>query len=169
MGIPAIQTIYLNLRLSTSINYRLGWAVVIEFAVNSTSKRGRRTGFCGPVVVRFDAELEAWWGILHSDCAASSVWSSSRVECSSNATLWQPSIEISPTARVAMVTCGDARLPTLGKEETLDLDLSALPSHFCHPSRGLQPARRCAHAATAVEKNASSHSSDFRRESVRRV
>jgi len=33
--------------------------VAIEFTVNSTSKRGRRTGFCGPVVVSFDAELEA--------------------------------------------------------------------------------------------------------------
>ena len=37
---------------------------MIEFAVNSTSKRARRSGFCGPVVVRFDAELEATVGNL---------------------------------------------------------------------------------------------------------
>ena len=72
--------------------------------------------------------LKPRWGILRSDCAASSVWSSSRIERSSSATLWRPSSEISPTARVAMLTCSDARLPTSGKEEALDWDLSALPA-----------------------------------------
>jgi len=96
--------------------------VAIEFAVNSTSKRGRRTGFCGPVVVSFDAELEAMVGNL-----AQRLRRKFRVGFEPDRTQFKRDglanfrRNLPPRrARVAMLACSDARLPTSGKEDNLD-------------------------------------------------
>ena len=69
-----------------------------------------------------------------------------------------------------MVTCSDARLPTLGKEEKpwTEIYRLCLPTSATHRAGfNLRVAVRT--GRLRLEKNASSHTSDFRRESVRHV
>src|SRR5215469_5196074 len=83
---------------------------------------------------------------------------------------WRPSVEISPTAERGW-PCSPAvtHALRLRARKKPGLRFIGFACHFCHPSHWLQPARRFAHASAAVEKNASSQTSDFRRESVRHV
>jgi len=94
--------------------------VTIEFAVNSTSKRGRRTGFCGPVVVVLMQSLK------HTvENLAQRLRRKFRVGFEPDRTQFKrdglATFRRNPRrARVAMLACSDARLPTSGKEENLD-------------------------------------------------
>lgn len=144
--------------------------MAIEFAVNSTSKRGRRTGFCGPVVVSFDAELEATVGNL-----AQRLRRKFRVGFEPDRTQFKRDGLATFRRNLPHSERGWPCSPAvthalrLRARKKPGLRFIGFACHFCHPSHRLQPARRFAHASTAVEKNASSQTSDFRRESVRHV